>query len=127
MHKIRRSRALLSARFVHCLTPDMLGGDGEERSLLVTSIGKKRVRQRDSREIAYEFLLTNVPAAVLRDERMSGKIYFSPPAPSGAIGGVLAWEPDGFATFEAVLHEAGFTSLKFARRDDALDFYAAEE
>jgi hypothetical protein len=124
---LRRKRGRSSrgfrAHFAYCLTPEFLGGDGEECSLLLRSLNGRRIRRRDSREMAYECLLENLPGEVLQDERITASVDFSAPTPGGNIGAVVAPTPEGFATLEAVLHEAGFTGVKIKRRDGLLDFY----
>jgi hypothetical protein len=73
--------------------------------------------------MALDFLWNSVRDTVLRDVRVADLINFSGGSPGGNIGAVVAWTPAGFPAFETVLHEAGYTGLRFTRRDGALDFY----
>jgi hypothetical protein len=100
----------------------MIGGDGDEVSLLLDSIDGKRIRRQDSRQLAYDAVFDRIPSAVLERAREAGLIDVSPETMMN-IGVITSPNTEAMAAFARMISDAGLNGLAFAHKAGRLNQY----
>jgi hypothetical protein len=104
-------RGDLIAHFTYFETPDILGGDVDEHSLVLTSAVAKRGRRVDPRTAAYEWLMKHVSHEDVFDRpEVRDVLEWSDETMGGNVAAVTSTQR-GFELLQEVLHRAGYSGV----------------